>query len=169
MADVKISELPAASTLAGDEPIPVVQSAETRRSTPRAIQRIPVNDQTGTTYALVAADAGRCVRANSAAAIAVTAPTGGIFTAGDVILLRQVGAGHHGLLERLAHVTRLVVVRFDIGEVHPAQSEQQYPARYHHEDPDDPAQKQQEFPHVFALFHLVFPLFHLPDKLRLSD
>ena len=93
MADVKISELPAASTLAGDEPIPVVQSAETRRSTPRAIQRIPVNDQTGTTYALVAADAGRCVRANNAAAIAVTAPTGGIFTVGDVILLRQVGAG----------------------------------------------------------------------------
>lgn len=93
MADVKISELPAASTLAGDEPIPVVQSAETRRSTPRAIQRIPVNDQTGTTYALVAADAGACVRANNAAAIAVTAPTGGIFTVGDVILLRQVGAG----------------------------------------------------------------------------
>lgn len=93
MADVKISELPAASALAGDEPIPVVQSAETRRSTPRAIQRIPVNDQTGTTYALVAADAGRCVRANSAAAIAVTAPTGGVFTVGDVILLRQVGAG----------------------------------------------------------------------------
>ena len=93
MADVKISELPAASTLAGDEPIPVVQSAETRRSTPRAIQRIPVNDQTGTTYALVAADAGRCVRANSATAIAVTAPTGGVFTVGDVILLRQVGAG----------------------------------------------------------------------------
>ena len=93
MADVKISELPTASTLAGDEPIPVVQSAETRRSTPRAIQRIPVNDQTGTAYALAAADAGACVRANNAAAIAVTAPTGGIFTAGDVILLRQVGAG----------------------------------------------------------------------------
>jgi len=93
MADVKISDLPAASTLAGDEPIPVVQSAETRRSTPRAIQRIPVNNQTGTTYALVAADAGACVRVGNAAAIAVTAPTGGIFTVGDVILLRQVGAG----------------------------------------------------------------------------
>ena len=93
MADVKISDLPAASALAGDEPIPVVQSAETRRSTPRAIQRIPVNDQTGTTYTLAAADAGRCVRANNAAAIAVTAPTGGVFTVGDVILLRQVGAG----------------------------------------------------------------------------
>ena len=93
MADMKISELPAASTLAGDEPIPVVQSGESRRSTPRAIQRIPINDQTGTAYALAAADAGRCVRANNAAAIAVTAPTGGIFTVGDVVLLRQVGAG----------------------------------------------------------------------------
>lgn len=93
MADVKISELPAASTLAGDEPIPVVQSAETRRSTPRAIQRIPVNNQTGTSYTLAATDAGACVRANNAATIAVTAPTGGIFTVGDVVLLRQVGAG----------------------------------------------------------------------------
>ena len=93
MADVKISELPAASALAGDEPIPVVQSAETRRSTPRAIQRIPVNNRTGAAYTLTAADAGACVRVGNAAAVAVTAPTGGIFTVGDVILLRQVGAG----------------------------------------------------------------------------
>lgn len=93
MADVKISELPAASTLTGDELVPVVQAGATKRATVAALQRIPVNDQTGTTYALAAADAGRCVRANNAAAIAVTAPTGGIFTVGDVILLRQVGAG----------------------------------------------------------------------------
>lgn len=93
MADVKISDLPAASALVGDEPIPVVQSAETRRSTPRAIQRIPVNNQTGTSYALAATDAGTCVRVGNAAAVAVTAPTGGVFTVGDVILLRQVGAG----------------------------------------------------------------------------
>lgn len=93
MADVKISDLPAASALAGDEPIPVVQSAETRRSTPRAIQRIPVNNQTGTAYALTAADAGACVRCDNAAAVAVTSPTGGVFAVGDVVLVRQVGAG----------------------------------------------------------------------------
>lgn len=93
MADVKISELPAASALVGDEAVPLVQSGESRRSTPRAIQRIPINNQTGTTYALAASDAGACVRANNAAAIAVTAPTGGVFAVGDVILLRQVGAG----------------------------------------------------------------------------
>lgn len=93
MADVKISELPAASALVGDEAVPLVQSGESRRSTPRAIQRIPINNQTGTTYALAASDAGACVRASNAAAIAVTAPTGGVFAVGDVILLRQVGAG----------------------------------------------------------------------------
>ena len=93
MADVKISELPAASALVGDEAVPLVQSGESRRSTPRAIQRIPVNTQTGTAYALTAADAGACVRCDNAAAVAVTAPTGDVFAVGDVVLVRQVGAG----------------------------------------------------------------------------
>lgn len=39
MADAKISELPAAESLGGDEPLPVVQGAPltTVRATPRAI------------------------------------------------------------------------------------------------------------------------------------
>ena len=93
MADVKISDLPASDALTGDEAVPVVQAGATKRATVAGLQRIPVNNQTGTTYALAASDAGACVRADNAAAIAVTAPTGGIFTVGDVILLRQVGAG----------------------------------------------------------------------------
>lgn len=93
MADVKISELPAADALTGDELVPVVQAGATKRATVAALQRIPVNTQTGTAYALVVADAGACVRCNNAAAVAVTAPTGDVFAVGDVVLVRQVGAG----------------------------------------------------------------------------
>lgn len=56
-------------------------------------QRIGVNNQTGTTYTPVATDAGKMVRCNNAAAIALTLPTGGVYTVGDVLMVRQVGAG----------------------------------------------------------------------------
>ena len=92
MADVKISALPAASALTGDELLPVVQGGVTLQTSARAIQRIPVNTQTGTAYTLVAADAGKLTRLDNAAAIALTLPTG-VFTVGDVVLIRQVGAG----------------------------------------------------------------------------
>lgn len=92
MADVKISELPAGTALVGDELLPMVQGGATTRTTPRAVQRIPVNNQMGTEYALVAADAGRAVRCSNAAAIALTVPTG-VFVVGDLILVRQVAAG----------------------------------------------------------------------------
>lgn len=92
MADVKISALPAASALTGDELIPLVQGGVTMQGALRAVQRIPVNTQTGTAYTLVAADAGRVVRCNNASAIALTLPTG-VFAVGDVVLVRQVGAG----------------------------------------------------------------------------
>ncbi|MEN9489629.1 MAG: hypothetical protein RJA63_78 [Pseudomonadota bacterium] len=56
-------------------------------------QRIGVNNQTGTTYTAVFSDAGKMVRCSNAAAIALTLPTGGVFTVGDVVMVRQVGAG----------------------------------------------------------------------------
>lgn len=56
-------------------------------------QRIGVNNQTGTTYTAVATDAGKMIRCNNAAAIALTLPTGGAYTVGDVVMVRQVGAG----------------------------------------------------------------------------
>lgn len=71
---------------------PLVSTDLPGHSHPEA-QRIPVNTQTGTAYALVVADAGACVRCNNAAAVAVTAPTGDVFAVGDVVLVRQVGAG----------------------------------------------------------------------------
>ena len=92
MADVKISALPAAAALTGDETFPLVQGGVTLRAVVRAVQRIPVSNQTGTAYTAVAGDAGKTIRCANAAAIALTLPTG-TFVVGDVVLVRQVGAG----------------------------------------------------------------------------
>lgn len=56
-------------------------------------QRIGINNQTGTTYTAVLTDAGKMVRCSNASAIALTLPTGGVYTVGDVVMVRQVGAG----------------------------------------------------------------------------
>lgn len=56
-------------------------------------QRVGVNNQTGTAYTAVATDAGKIVRCNNAAAVALTLPTGAVFVVGDVVMVRQVGAG----------------------------------------------------------------------------
>lgn len=56
---------------------------------------IPVNDQTGTSYALVLADMNKTVRMDNAAAITLTVPANSTtaFPIGTVITIRQVGAG----------------------------------------------------------------------------
>lgn len=56
-----------------------------------ALQSLPVNAQTGTTYTLVAADAGKIVTLNNASAITVTVPTA--LVAGFQCKLIQIGAG----------------------------------------------------------------------------
>ena len=55
-------------------------------------QRIGINNQTGTTYTAVLSDTGKMLRCANASAIALTLPTG-TYTVGDVIMVRQVGAG----------------------------------------------------------------------------
>lgn len=55
-------------------------------------QRIGVNNQASTTYTAVLSDAGKMLRCSNASAIALTLPTG-TYTVGDVIMVRQVGAG----------------------------------------------------------------------------
>ena len=92
MADVKISELPAATALTGEETLPGVQGGTTVKMAARALQCIPVNNQTGTAYTAVAGDAGKMIRCANASAVALTLPTG-TYTVGDVIMVRQVGAG----------------------------------------------------------------------------
>lgn len=55
----------------------------------------PVNQQTGTTYTLVAADAGKVVECLNASAITVTVPANATtaFAVGTIITLEQTGAG----------------------------------------------------------------------------
>lgn len=55
----------------------------------------PVNQQTGTTYTLVAADAGKVVECSNASAITVTVPANATtaFAVGTIITLEQTGAG----------------------------------------------------------------------------
>ena len=52
----------------------------------------PINAQTGTTYSLVAADAGKIVTCTNASAITVTVPAS-TFSAGQSVIIGQVGAG----------------------------------------------------------------------------
>lgn len=56
---------------------------------------ITFNEQSGTTYTLVLGDKGQCVNCSNASAIAVTVPTNAsvAFSVGDVIYIRQGGAG----------------------------------------------------------------------------
>ena len=59
------------------------------------IPNISINEQTGTTYTLVLADAGKYVRCTNAASISVTVPTNAsvAFDTGTVITIEQGGAG----------------------------------------------------------------------------
>jgi len=54
--------------------------------------KLAFNAQTGTTYTLVAADLGKWVTANNAAAVTVTVPPS-VFSAGNTINVQQIGAG----------------------------------------------------------------------------
>jgi hypothetical protein len=58
-------------------------------------ETIPLNTQTGTTYTLVAGDAGDLVTLNNAAAITLTVPTNATvpFATGTQITIAQLGAG----------------------------------------------------------------------------
>ena len=87
----KVLAAPASST--GAPSFRALESTDLPSHTHPEAQRIGVNNQPGTAYTAVATDAGKVVRCNNAAAVALTLPTGGVFTVGDVVMVRQVGAG----------------------------------------------------------------------------
>lgn len=87
----KVLAAPASST--GAPSFRVLESTDLPSHSHPEAQRIGINNQTGTTYTAVATDAGKMVRCNNAAAITLTLPTGGVYTVGDVVMVRQVGAG----------------------------------------------------------------------------
>lgn len=99
MALKKISELPAATTVAGTDVLPVTQGAITNKITVDQVagyaRRTPINAQAGTTYTLALSDAGKVVRASNAGAVTVTVPPNSTaaIAVGDSIALRQVSTG----------------------------------------------------------------------------
>ena len=58
-----------------------------------ALEDVPLNAQTGTTYTLVASDAGKFVTLDNAAAITLTVPASWSAGTGSVVHLMQKGAG----------------------------------------------------------------------------
>lgn len=102
MPEISLSQLLAtapADAPTGPEPVETVQGGASRAFTIQQIaqfsRRTPVNNQTGTSYSLVSADAGRLVRQNNESAISTTIPEASSagFSVGDVVPIRQVGAG----------------------------------------------------------------------------
>lgn len=99
MADVRISELTAATVVAGTDIIPATQGAATKKVTAQQVAEftrlVEVNSQTGTTYTTVLADQGKVVRGNNASAITYTIPLNSsvAYPIGCSIAFRQVGIG----------------------------------------------------------------------------
>ena len=98
----KISEMTAASTLAGTEMVEVVQGGVNVRTTVADVaasagvgKLAGINDQTGTAYTLVLSDAGKDVRCTNAAAVTLTVPPNSAvaFPVATWLLFSQGGAG----------------------------------------------------------------------------
>ena len=110
MSDAKWNSFPhlAAAELADDDQIPVSDSSQPEggkdaTTTIAAVREavggggstVDINAQTGTTYTLVLADAGKLVTLTNGSAITPTVPTNasGADPTGTVIALAQLGAG----------------------------------------------------------------------------
>lgn len=99
MANVKITDFASAGALGAADLFEVVQGGVNVKATAQQVadfaRLVAPNTQTGTTYALVLADAGKVVRANNAAAITVTVPTNATaaIPVGASVAIRQAGAG----------------------------------------------------------------------------
>ncbi len=96
----KISALSAASSLAGTEKVPILQSGATVETTVQAIANLAstgmtVSQQSGTSYSLVIGDAGTKVQFTNGSAVALTIPTNAsvAFPVGTNIIIMQSGVG----------------------------------------------------------------------------
>ena len=85
-----VADTKAASTHTHDDRYYTEAESDARYLQTAAAQ--PINAQTGTTYTLVASDAGKLVTLTNAAAITLTVP-GAVFTAGQRVDIGQRGAG----------------------------------------------------------------------------
>lgn len=91
MPDTKISALTAASTLAGTEVLPVVQSAETRKVTVTQILTGQLITEATTTRTLSATDNGKIVYCTSGSATTINCAAG--LGVGFNVTIIQGGAG----------------------------------------------------------------------------
>lgn len=65
---------------------------------PIALARLSVNAQSGTTYTLVADDLNKLVTTSNASAVTITVPSG-VFSAGDIINIIQLGDGQVTIID----------------------------------------------------------------------
>ena len=91
MPDTKISALTAASTLAGTEVLPVVQSAETKKVTVTQILTGQLVTESGTTRTLSATDNGKIIYCTSGSATTINCAAG--LGVGFNVTIIQGGAG----------------------------------------------------------------------------
>lgn len=76
MADAKISQLPAVTTLDGTEPLPLVQSSTTKKATVSQVLTGQLVTEAGTSRTLTAADNAKIIYCTSSSAVTITCATG---------------------------------------------------------------------------------------------
>ena len=76
MADAKISQLPAVTTLDGTEPLPLVQSSTTKKATVSQVLTGQLVTESGTSRTLTAADNAKIIYCTSSSAVTITCATG---------------------------------------------------------------------------------------------
>ena len=76
MADLKISQLTAVTSLDGTEPIPVVQSSTTKKATVAQLLTGQVVTESGTSRTLSATDNGKIIYCTSASAVTINCAAG---------------------------------------------------------------------------------------------
>lgn len=76
MADKKISQLTAVTSLDGTEPIAVVQSAETKKATISQVLTGQLITESGTSRTLSATDNGKIIYCTSGSAVTITCASG---------------------------------------------------------------------------------------------
>lgn len=76
MADLKISQLTAVTSLDGTEPIPVVQSSTTKKATVAQLLTGQVVTESGTSRTLSASDNGKIIYCTSGSAVTINCAAG---------------------------------------------------------------------------------------------
>lgn len=76
MADLKISQLTAVTSLDGTEPIPVVQSSTTKKATVAQLLTGQIVTESGTSRTLSASDNGKIIYCTSGSAVTINCAAG---------------------------------------------------------------------------------------------